>query len=100
LGYVFHDVYADESEHKNEAWNLMLQGKYDMIKKEHMSPLAIIFQNIVIDSCANLKQEIGVLTGKTFGADKAKEYGMIDSIGSLDQAINKLHVMSELNHYK
>jgi len=96
LGYVFHDVYADESEHKNEAWNLMLQGKYEMIKKEHMSPLAIMFQDIVIDSCPDLVQEVGVLTGKTFGADKSLKYGMIDSIGSLDQAINMVHVMSEL----
>lgn len=96
LGYVFHEVYADESEHKNEAWNLMLQGKYEMIKKEHLSPLAIKFQDTVRSSCLNLKEEVGVLTGKTFGADKALEYGMIDSIGSLDQAINRLHVMSEL----
>ena len=96
LGYVFHDVYADESEHKNEAWNLMLAGKYELIKKENMSPLAIKFQDTVRSSCPNLIEEIGVLTGKTFGADDALKYGMIDSIGSLDQAINRVHVMSEL----
>jgi protease-4 len=97
LGYVFHDVYANESEHKNEAWSLMLQGKYEMIKEEHLSPLAKRFQADVRASCPNLKEEIGVLTGKTFGADDALKYGMIDSIGSLDQAINRLHVLSELN---
>lgn len=100
LGYVFHDVYPDESAHKHEAWNLMLQGKYDMIKAEHLSPSAIKFQNVVRAACPNLKEEIGVLTGKTFGADKALEYGMIDSIGSLDQSINRLHVMSETTRYK
>ncbi|MNR48074.1 hypothetical protein D3C85_1672660 [compost metagenome] len=51
-------------------------------------------------ACPNLIEEVGVLTGKTFGADKALGYGMIDSIGSRDQAINRLHVKSELNHYK
>ena len=96
MGYVFHEVYPDESEHKNEAWNLMLKGQYDMIKKEDLSPLAIRFQDIVKDSCPKLKEEIGVLTGKTFGADKALEYGMIDAIGSLDQAVNRVHVLSEL----
>jgi protease-4 len=100
LGYVFHDVYAPESEHKNEAWNLMLQGKYEMIKEEMLSPLAKKFQADVRASCSKLKEEIGVLTGKTFYADKALEYGMIDSIGSLDQAMNMVHIKSELNHYK
>lgn len=99
-GYVFHDIYPKESEHKNQAIQLALEGKYDMIKKEHLSPLAIKFQEAVRAACPNLKEEIGVLTGKTFGADDALKYGMIDSIGSLDQAINRLHVMSELNHYK
>lgn len=100
LGYKFHDIYPKESEHKNLAFTLALEGKYDMIKAEHLSPLAIKFQEAVRAACPNLKEEVGVLTGKTFGADDALKYGMIDSIGSLDQAINRLHVMSELNHYK
>jgi len=100
LGYKFHDIYPKESEHKNMAVKLALEGKYEMITAEHLSPLAIQFQNVVREACPNLKEEIGVLTGKTFGADKALEYGMIDAIGSLDQAINRLHILSELNHYK
>lgn len=96
MGYVFHEVYPDESEYKNKAWNLMLQGKYDLIKKEELSPMAIRFQEIVRAGCSNLKEETGVLTGKVFGADKALEYGMIDAIGSLDQAINRVHILSEL----
>jgi protease-4 len=100
LGYEFHEVYPKESEHKNEAWNLMLQGKYEMIREEDLSPLAISFQNGVRKACPNLKEEIGVLTGKTFGAQNALKNGMIDSIGSLDQAVQRLHITSELNHYK
>ena len=96
LGYVFHDVYPDESEYKNKAFQLMLEGKYDMIKKEMLSPLAIKFQNAVREACPALVEEVGVLTGKVFGADDALKYGMIDSIGSLDQAIQRLHIMSEL----
>jgi protease-4 len=96
LGYVFHEVYPDESEHKNETIRLALEGKYDLIKKEELSPAAIRFQDIVRAGCPNLKEEVGVLTGKMFGADKALEYGMIDAIGSLDQAINRVHILSEL----
>lgn len=95
LGYVFHDIYAPESTHKNEAFTLALEGKYDMIKQEHLSPLAIKFQEAVKSARPNLKEEVGVLTGKTFGADKALAYGMIDAIGNLRQAMNRLNVMSE-----
>ena len=77
-----------------------MDGKYDMIKEEHLSPIAIKFQEAVRAACPNLKEEVGVLTGKTFNAEKALEYGMIDAIGSMDQAIQRLHIMSELNHYK
>lgn len=95
LGYVFHEIYAPESTHKNEAFTLALEGKYDMIKSEHLSPLAIKFQESVKAARPNLKEELGVLTGKTFGADKALAYGMIDAIGNLRQAMNRLNVMSE-----
>lgn len=100
MGYVFHEIYPDESEHKNLTFRLALEGKYEMIKKEDLSPLAIKFQDFVIDSTPKLIQEVGVLTGKTFSADQALKNGMIDSIGSLDQAINRLHITSETKHYK
>lgn len=100
LGYKFHEIYPEESKHKNEAFRLALEGKYDMITKEHLSPLAIKFQDFVRNSSPNLKEETGVLTGKTFGADDALKYGMINSIGNLDQAINRATVLSETKHYK
>jgi len=54
----------------------------------------------VKDSRPNLKEEVGVLTGKTFGAEKSIEFGLIDSIGNIDSTINLLHIMSETKHYK
>lgn len=100
LGYVFHEIYPKESEHKNESVRLALEGKYEMIIDEMLSPLAKKFQAAVREANPNLKEEVGVLTGKTFSADKALEYGMIDSIGSLPEAIQRLRVLSEINHYK
>lgn len=100
LGYKFHDIYPEESEHKNLAFRLALEGKYDMIKEEHLSPLAIKFQEAVRAACPNLKEETGVLTGKMFSAEKALEYGMIDKIGSLHEAINRVHMLYEINNYK
>lgn len=100
LGYVFHEIYPTESEYKNQAMKLALEGKYEMIIEEMLSPMAIKFQDAVKASCPNLIQETGVLTGKTFGADDALKYKMIDAIGSMDQAINRVHMMSELSRLK
>lgn len=98
LGWKFHEIYPKESEHKNEAIRLALKGDYDMIQDEHLSPLAKKFQGVVRIACPNLKEETGVLTGKTFGADEALRLGMIDSIGSHDRAINLIHIMNETKH--
>ena len=64
-----------------------------------LSPLAIKFQNAVRAARPNLREETGVLTGKTFDADKALGLGMIDSIGSLSKAMQWLQIKSESNHY-
>jgi ATP-dependent protease ClpP protease subunit len=67
------------------------KGDYDKIKAEDLSPLAIKFQNAVREAC-KFKRSWRINRKKTFGADKALEYGMIDAIGSRDQAIQILHV--------
>lgn len=96
-GIKFHEIYPLESTHKNEAYRLALEGKYDLMKSEFLSPLAQKFQNGVRTTRPNLKEELGVLTGKNFSADKALEYGMIDGIGSLEKAFNIIKVKSEIN---
>lgn len=97
MGYKFHEVYPAESSNKNEAFRLAMEGKYDMIKEEMLSPMAIKFQNAVKAARPNLKAEPGVLTGKTFGAQKALEVGLIDSIGSMQKAIELAQIKSEIN---
>lgn len=97
IGYEFHEVYPDESKHKNEAARLAMEGKYDLIKKEMLSPMAIQFQEFVKSKRPNLNtEETGVLTGKTFGADKALELGFIDAIGSFREAKQMVEILAEL----
>lgn len=86
-GIVFHEIYPPESDNKNEAFRLALEGKYEMIIKEHLSPIAIKFQSAVRAGRPGLKEEKGVLNGKTYDADKAVGLGMIDSIGTLSDAM-------------
>lgn len=98
-GIKFHEIYPPESENKNEAFRLALDGEYDMIREEHLSPIAQKFQAAVRAGRPNLKEEKGVLSGKTYDADKALGLGMIDGIGSLADAmemINKLELQREL----
>lgn len=98
-GIKFHEIYPPESENKNEAFRLALEGKYDMIIEEHLSPIAQKFQAAVRAGRPNLKEEKGVLNGKTYDADKAMGLGMIDGIGSLADAmemINKIEFRSKL----
>lgn len=96
LGFKFHEIYAPESEHKNEVFKLALEGKYDQIKTEMLSPLARKFQADVKASCPNLVEEVGVLTGKMFFTEQALEYGMINSVGSMQKAIDMVHVLAEM----
>lgn len=90
FGYKIHEIYPPESEHKNLAYQLAREGKYDMIKKEHLSPLAIEFQNAVKSNRPNLNtEEVGVITGKVFYAKKAVELGMIDGISDNRDIVKK-----------
>ena len=99
-GYVFHDIYPKESEHKNEAFRLAREKKYDLIKEEHLSPLAQKFQAAVRAGRPRLKEETGVLTGKTFHADKAIALGMADAIGTYKEALEQIDILLELKNFK
>lgn len=96
-GYKFHEIYPPESSEKNSSFREALKGNYEPLINEHLSPIAQKFQSAVKSSRKNLVEEKGVLTGKTFDADKALGLGMIDGIGGVKQAIKMAHVMAELN---
>jgi len=96
-GFKRHDIYAPESDWKNRAFKLALEGKYDEIKQEELSPLAIAFQNAIKATRGNkLKLDVpGLLNGRMFFANNekdnslnAKEVGLIDEVGTLDDAID------------
>ena len=97
-GIKLHEIYAPESSHKNESFRLALEGKYDMIKEEELSPMAVKFQNAVRKNRPNLKEKTGVLTGKTFFAEEAKELGLIDAIGSRADAVAMIEVLNQVKY--
>lgn len=87
-GYKFHEIYSDLSTNKNEAFNLALEGKYDLIKEESLNPLARSFQNTVKTNRPNLKISTpGILSGKMFFSAEALDVGLIDEVGSLTRSV-------------
>lgn len=91
-GYKLHTVYAPESDEKNKTYELALEGKYDEIKLEELSPLAQRFHAAVKEnrgSKLNLSDE-KILKGKTYSAQKSVANGLADSIGSKEAAVQLL----------
>ena len=103
-GFKFHSIYAPESNYKNRPFMKALEGKYEEIQEEELSPLAIAFQNAVkANRGSKLKLDTpGLLNGRMFFAqnDKenslnAKEVGLIDEVGSLDVAVRLARDLSK-----
>lgn len=98
-GYKIHEIYPEESKHKNLAFKLAREGKYDLIKEELLAPLALKFQSRVRAKMPNIKEsETGVLTGKTFYAEEALTNNMIHSIGGMQKAIMQATILSTINY--
>lgn len=88
-GGIQHTIYSNLSDWKNKPFELALKGEYEQIKLEELDPLAKKFQDAVKQRRGNkLNQETpGILAGRMFFAENAKEIGLIDHVGSLDLAI-------------
>lgn len=94
-------IIPDESEDKNKPLLLALEGNYDLIKTEMLSPLALKFQDDMLRLNPKIKkEEPGVLTGKVFYAKDAIEFGLCEKIGSVDEALKYMEVLTEVNQYK
>lgn len=94
-------LYPEESKDKNLPLRMALEGNYDLIKTEMLSPLAQRFQEDMIRLNPNLKKDIpGVLTGKVFYSDEAIAVGYAQKVGTQAQALQYLTTLGELNHYK
>jgi ClpP class serine protease len=80
--------YPDESKFKNKASRDALDGKPDALVREQLAPFARYFQDAVKTGRPSLNLSVeGLIEGKEFYAKDAKEYGLVDEIMSLDDAI-------------
>lgn len=96
MGIKFHTIFAPESDYKNRPFLLALEGKYDEIQKEMLSPLAVKFQNAVKANRPSLKSETkGILNGRMFYASDALDNGLIDKIGTMQTAIDTARELAD-----
>ena len=89
-GAKFHEVYADQSSDKNQAFQKLLKGEYDQIRQEMLNPMAIQFQDAVKSNRAGklISDTAGILSGATYSGGKSVEIGLADRVGTLKDAIN------------
>jgi len=95
LGVKFHEVYATLSTEKNKDFNQVLEGNYDQYRKNVLDVINTKFLSTVQSYRPNLDDS--TLTGKIFFAPQAIELGLIDQIGTLDQAIEEAFAMAAMS---
>ncbi|WP_422105570.1 S49 family peptidase [Winogradskyella sp.] len=94
MGITLHEIYADQSTNKNKDFRAALENDYEPMKQEMLNPLAIQFQNHVKAKRPNLKKQNEVLSGKMYYAKEALDLGLIDQIGNMDRAIEKVKFLA------
>jgi protease-4 len=93
-GIALHEIYADQSKDKNKDFREALENNYEPIKNEMLNPLAVQFQEHVKAERPNLKNPKKVLSGGMYYAEKALEEGLIDGIGNMTKAIEKVKFLA------
>ena len=90
-GIKVHTIYSDLSTHKNAPFEAALKGDYKSIREEQLNPLAREFQEAVKSHRKNLDLKTdGILNGRMFYAQDALKNGLIDKVGTRDQATEEV----------
>jgi ClpP class serine protease len=85
----FDEIYASQSTKKNEEFRAYLKGNPELIQQE-VSAAAELFHENVKQYRPKAGKNADVLAGKLFSATEAKKAGLIDGIGNIQYALNRL----------
>lgn len=95
-GVVIEQVYATKSTKKNAISRITdKEEQKKAVVVKYLDPLNEIFLNHIIEARDITNED--VLEGDIFGAKKALENGLIDGIGTLQTAIDKVIELSDTN---
>jgi protease-4 len=86
-GIKIHTIYSNLSTYKNAPFEAARKGEYASIKEEQLDPLARKFQEAVKSHRPDLDEKVeGILNGRMFYAQDALKHGLIDQIGTAQEA--------------
>lgn len=95
LGVAFHEIFATKSTLKNKDSRDALEGKYDLIRQGWLDPLQDDFERDIRSQRTGLANDPAIFAGATFLANVAQEKGMIDGMGNIEQAIERVRELSK-----
>lgn len=87
--------YATKSTEKNRAFEELLEGKPDLYIKEELDPIAEDFINDIKLVRDSVPEE--VFAGGTWNAEDSLTRNLIDEIGTLQDAVNKVFELADIN---
>jgi signal peptide peptidase SppA len=96
-GVKFHEVYASKSTDKNKIFREAMQGEYDGLIQE-LDQLNEVFHASVRKGRPNAKDS--TFSGAMYLSAEAKKLGLIDSIGTMDDAIKAIQRLKSKNTMK
>lgn len=95
-GIVFHEMYATKSTHKNKTFREASSGNYKPVIEFMLDPINEDFHADVREQRGaklSSSEEL-IFKGETFMADYSVEIGLIDSLGSLQDAVLRVEELS------
>jgi signal peptide peptidase SppA len=99
-GVKFHVIRASQSKDKNEDFLQALDGNYEPIISGSLDPIASMFIDAVKTNRSDKLTDVDqISTGLVFFANQALKLGLIDSIDSLEKAVDLAISLSDtLSH--
>lgn len=95
-GAKLHTIYATKSTEKNQAYREALEGNYDMYIKQELDPIVDDFISDIKEVRKGVSES--VFKGGTWNASESLEKGLIDAIGTFQDAIDKVFELSQVNN--
>ncbi|MFC4230590.1 S49 family peptidase [Parasediminibacterium paludis] len=95
-GIKTHTVYADASVDKNQTFAKANQGDYTELKQQLNNINDTFLSAVQANRMGKLDlAKENVLTGKTYDAKQAIKYGLIDRMGTFQQAVSRAYFLSK-----
>ncbi len=94
-GLEVHEVFSSLSTEKNGDYREVLKGNYEQVRKNYLDPVAQTFIDSVKANRPNINTEKGdPFKGAMFFSKEAIEIGLIDGMGTLEDAISLVYQLS------